>query len=146
MDLGPRGIRLIKASEEYRSRAYRPTTDDVWTIGWGHTRGVVEGRTCTPAEAEEWLRQDTAGAAAAVNALGLALSQSMFDAVVSLVFNAGFAPIKAGSTIGDALRAGDHFAAWRGLSLWTKQAGHDLRGLARRRAAEMALFFEDPLP
>ena len=30
------------------------------TIGYGHTTGVVEGQTCTPEEASQWLIEDQA--------------------------------------------------------------------------------------
>lgn len=143
--LGPRGASLIKGTETLRLVAYKPTPDDVWTIGWGHTRGVREGMDCTVEQAEQWFAEDTAEAVAAVNKLPARLSQSMFDSLVSLAFNAG-ASVTPGNTIWRELAAGDYFKAWRGISLWTKQAGKDLRGLAARRALEMSLFMEDPLP
>lgn len=144
--LGPAGDALIRGTETLRLAAYLPTPQDRPTIGWGHTRGVILGMTCTPEEAEAFYRQDTAEAVAAVNALGLPLTQSMFDALVSLVFEAGAGAIGVGHAVGDALRARDWFAAWRGFCLWTKQAGKDLRGLGKRRAQEMTLFLAEPLP
>jgi lysozyme len=144
--LGPRGIALIRGTEELRLVAYLPTINDVWTIGWGHTKGVHMGTTSTGEQAEEWFREDVAGPVAAVNAVGVPLSQGMFDALVSLVFEAGEGAIAPDSTVGAALRRRDYFGAWRGMALWTKQAGKDLRGLASRRAEEMALFMDDPLP
>lgn len=144
--LGPAGSSLIRGKETLRLIAYLPTPNDVPTIGWGHTKGVRMGMTCTPAEAERFFQEDTASAEAAVNALGLPLTQSMFDALVSLVFNAGGGAVAPGSSVGSALRARKWFAAWRGMALWTKQAGKDLRGLAIRRSEEMALFLAEPLP
>ena len=87
----------------------------------------------------------------------------MFDALVSLVFNAGSGAIKPnkepvlkqddlGSTIwreltgwGKAQRS-DYYEACEAFFLWRKQKGKDLLGLARRRAKEMVLFLEDGLP
>lgn len=144
--LGSRGEALIKGKEELRLLAYLPTPNDVWTIGFGHTKGVKQGDKITVKQAEQFFDEDTAGAVAAVNKLGVPLSQSMFDALVTLVFNTGSGAISATSTIGKTLRERRYFDAWAGFTLWRKQKGKDLRGLAIRRAEEMRLFMEDPLP
>lgn len=148
MKLGPRGEKLIKSYETLKFSAYLPTKDDVWTIGYGHTKGIKKGEICTIDQAEKWFREDVAWAEEAVNYLvspgGVKLTQSMFDALVSLVFNVGPSCVKVGSTIGDALRQNSAFyLACDGFFLWRKQAGKDLLGLARRRAKEMSLFLED---
>lgn len=152
MTLGKRGETLIKVIETGdgipRLKAYLPTPHDVPTIAFGHTQGVKLGDTCTEEQAEQWFREDVTGAVRIVNLVGLGLdfTQSMFDALVSLVYNSGPSPLTLTSTIGAALRKRDWFGAWRGFALWTKQGHTDLRGLAERRAQEMALFMEDPLP
>lgn len=146
MKLGDRGIKLIKSFEEYRSRAYLPTPDDVPTIGWGHTRGVKMGDVCTVEQAEKWFMEDAASSVKAVNSLSVKLTQSMFDALVSLIFNVGAGAVSSSSTIGKALVVVDYFSACAGFFLWRKQNKKDLLGLARRRAQEMVLFFEDGLP
>lgn len=151
MKLGERGAALIKEREKLQLVAYKPTPNDRWTIGWGHTAGVLPGAKITEDEARVLFGIDVAAAERAVNAvLSLSpkthLSQSAFDALVSFVFNAGSAPLDATKTIGRALRDGRIFDAWAGLALYRKQDGVDLRGLARRRAEEMALFMDDPLP
>ena len=55
MMIGPRGLDLIKSYEKLRLVAYAATEEErkqgIWTIGWGHTRGVKQGDTCTEAEA-----------------------------------------------------------------------------------------------
>lgn len=137
------GLALIKEFEQLRLVAYKPTPNDVWTIGWGHTRGVQPGDQITPEEADVLLREDLADAERAINRLGLPLTQSQFDALVSLVYNVGGGAVSGNSTIGRALRRHRWYDAWRGFALWTKQSGSDLRGLARRRAREMALYVED---
>jgi lysozyme len=142
---GPRGLSLIKRYENLRLAAYKPTPNDVWTIGYGHTRGVGPGDTCTEQQANAWLREDCRAAEQAVLGLDVKLTQSMFDALVSLVFNVGPGAIAPNSTIGRTLREGNIYLAWAGFALWRKQSGKDLLGLARRRANEMALFLEDPL-
>lgn len=146
MILGPRGEAIIKGKETLRLMAYKPTPKDVWTIGWGHTKSVIEGMKITQEQAQKFFLDDTAEAVAAVNAIGVPLSQSMFDATVSLVFNAGAGAVAWNKTIGTALRSRHYFEAWAGFALYRKQAGIDMRGLAIRRSLEMALFMEDPLP
>lgn len=140
---GRRGLDLVKRYETLRLEAYLPTPNDVPTIGWGHTRGVQMGDTCTEAEADDWLREDLAEAERAVNGIGVPLTQGMFDALVSLVFNVGASSVDGRHVIGRELRRERYVAAWRGFALWINQAGKPLRGLARRRAEEMTLFVAD---
>jgi lysozyme len=149
MKLGSRGESLIKSFETLKLKAYMPTPNDVPTIGYGHTKGVKLGQTIDIAEAERLFDLDVKSSVDAVNGLLCPLTQSMFDALVSLVFNVGHSGIKVGSTIGDALRKSpkpDYYVAWSGFALWRKQAGKDLLGLARRRAKEMELFLQDGIP
>jgi len=149
MKTGTRGIDLIKSFETYADHAYKPTADDVPTIAFGHTRGVKMGDTCTRTQALIWLQQDLIDAEQTVNeiiSLGTPLSQSMFDALVSLVFNVGPDTLNRIGTIGSALRSKDYIAAWRGFGLWINQNHKPLRGLMSRRAAEMALFVQDAFP
>lgn len=155
MKLGPRGEKLIKSYETLKLSAYLPTKDDVWTIGYGHTKGVRQGDICTIDQAEKWFREDVAWAEEVVNYFSdkwkIKLTQSMFDALVSLVFNVGGSALDlskqgtefVGSTIGRTLARKDYYGAWIGFTLWRKQTGKDLLGLARRRAKEMVLFLED---
>ncbi len=148
MRLGLRGEKLIKSYETLKFSAYLPTKDDVWTLGWGHTKGVKKGDICTIDQAEKWFREDVAWAEEAVNKMVesvpvVKLTQSMFDALVSLAFNVGRACIALGSTVGDHLREQAYYLACDGFFLWRKQKGKDLLGLARRRAKEMSLFLED---
>lgn len=148
--LGSRGEALIKRWETLSLVAYRKNNDNTWTIGWGSTRNVHEGMAIDIAEASRRFDVDTRATVDAVNRLPAdalkRLSQSYFDALVDLVFNVGERAIDDDSTIGRFLRAGDIYAAWRALALWTKIGKRDTRGLARRRADEMLLAMEDRLP
>lgn len=146
--IGPAGLELIRSFEDLRLRAYLPTPNDVWTIGYGHTRGVKPGDVCTPEQALQWLREDCAEAETAVRQLvKVPLTQGRFDALVSFVFNVG-ADIDADTIaegLGDStllrkLNAGDYVAAADEFLKWNKQKGKVLNGLVRRRAAERELF------
>lgn len=143
MRIGSRGLNLIKRYETLRMDAYKPTPNDVWTIGYGHTRGVKPGDSITEAQADAYLLEDVASSERAVDNINVPLTQAQYDALVSLVFNCGPGAVNASSTVGRNLRRRNYYLAYRGFCLWTKQAGQDLRGLARRRAEEMLLFMED---
>lgn len=131
---------LIKKWEELRLEAYLPTPDDVWTIGWGHTRGVEKGDVITKAHAEELFDQDTAWATSAVNELvKVGLTQHQFDALVSLVFNIGRTNFSK-STLLRRLNASNYEAAAEEFHKWKYQKKKVLRGLVRRRAEESEYF------
>lgn len=130
---------FLKQYERFRPTAYLPTPRDVPTIGYGHTRGVKMGDTCTMAQAEEWLAQDVVGATADVNRVTHPLTQNQYDAVASLVFNIG-GPAFETSTLLRKLNAGDMAGAALEFPKWDGQAGATLPGLLSRREAEQAHF------
>ena len=57
MKTSQNGIDLIKKFEGCRLKAYKCPAN-VWTIGYGHTKGVEPYEIITLAEAEELLRKD----------------------------------------------------------------------------------------
>ncbi len=150
LTLGSRGETLIKSFEGFRLSAYLPTPNDVPTIGWGHTQGVKLGQTCTREQAEQWFHEDVSSSVRSVLftqlGLNIKLTQSMFDALVSLVFNVGSSCLGTGTTIRKALALKDYYSACQGFFLWRKQGKTDLLGLARRRVEEMDLFLQDGIP
>jgi lysozyme len=143
MKISEKGLGLIKYYEQLRLKAYMPTPHDVPTIGYGHTKGVKMGDSCTKEQAERWLDEDCDFAEVAVNGVGVELTQDQFDALVSLVFNIGSGNF-ASSTIRKLLRAGDMARAADQFPRWNKQKGKVLNGLTARRAKERALFKSEP--
>ena len=138
--LGPQGAALIKDYEKCRLSAYLPTADDVPTIGYGHTRDVSMGDTCTQEQADAWFLEDVAWAEECVSeAVNVPLTQEQFDACVSLCFNIGANAFKT-STLVRKLNAGDMAGASLQFLRWDKQRGKVLAGLTRRRMAEVRLF------
>jgi len=138
------GLTLIKASEGLESEAYpdpgNRETGEPWTIGYGHTRGVRRGDTCSEEQATAWLREDLGAAERAVRHLVEApLSQGQFDALTSFVFNVGRSAF-ASSTLLRLLNAGDASGAAEQFKRWNRGADGPLPGLVIRRAAERALF------
>jgi lysozyme len=142
MQLGYRGSELIKSYETLRLKAYLPTPQDRPTIGWGHTRGVKMGQEIDAIRAEQFFRADVLAAEQMVNRLGVPLTQAMFDALVSLAFNAG----ELGETITGHLQARRYYEACEFMFRWRNQAKQVKLGLARRRAREMQLYLEDGIP
>ena len=57
MNLGTKGIELIKSYEGCRLQAYLCPAG-AWTIGWGHTAGVYEGQVITQEEADRMFLED----------------------------------------------------------------------------------------
>lgn len=141
MTIGEKGIDLIKSFEGLELHSYQDGAG-VWTIGYGHTRGVVPLQTCTEAEATAFLEADLANAENAVNHYVTAdLTQNMFDALVSLTFNLGAGNLEH-STLLRLLNGGSKLAAADEFLKWNKVAGKVSAGLSRRREAERELFLE----
>lgn len=134
-DLGP-----IKKSEALRLKAYLPTPNDVWTIGWGHTGTARKGMVITEEEAEHLLRGDVGWVQRALaNNVKVPLTQPQYDALGSFIFNVG-AGAFARSTLLRLLNKGLYLDAADQLPRWNKQKGKVLRGLTRRREEERELF------
>lgn len=146
MNIGERGLALIKGFEELRLEAYHGTADPVgvWTIGWGHTKGVAQGHVIDQETAEMLLRQDIADAEEAVaNTANMSITTpAQFDAMVSLTFNVGVSNF-AKSTLLRKHNAGDFFGAAQEFDRWVYSAGQPRRGLLRRRLQEASLYADD---
>jgi len=141
MRTSQKGIDLIKEFEGFSERVYL-CPGGVYTIGYGHTRGVQIGDTCTREKAEEYLRDDLKDTEEAIEALvTVPLTQNQFDALVSLVYNIGSGNFYD-STIRRVINtnSGDMEEYSRAWMMWKKSRGKVLKGLIRRREAEFKLF------
>jgi GH24 family phage-related lysozyme (muramidase) len=141
MNLGQAGLNMIKEFEGFRSAPYRDSVG-VWTIGYGSTSGVGPNTPhMTEQQAADRLRREVDQRyGAAVNSIGVPLTQNQFDALTSFVYNVGPGGVASNSNVGRALRARDYQAAADGLLAWDHAGGQRLAGLTRRRQAERALF------
>ncbi len=110
-----KGIEFIKSYEALVLKAYDDSTG-VWTIGYGHTAGVMPGMGIT-----------------------VPLTQNMFDALVSFTFNLGAGALKR-STLLKKLNCGDITGAAGQFERFVYAGGKVMRGLVRRRAAEKEIF------
>jgi len=132
----------LKAREQFRPCAFKPTRKDRWTLGYGHTAGVKPGDTCTLEQGDALLQRDVAWAVEAVNrAVTVPLTQPQFDALVSFVYNVG-APNFFTSTLLRKLDAADYVGAAAEFAKWNHQDGEVVDGLTVRREQERTRFLE----
>jgi lysozyme len=137
--LSSTGEALIKSFEELRLVAY-PDSKGIPTIGWGHTKGVKLGDTCTPEQAEIWFQEDSQAAVDGVDAsITTNVTQNQFDALVSFTFNVGVGA-EGHSTLAQLINARDFAGAAAQFPRWDHIDGVPNAGLLRRRQAEQALF------
>lgn len=147
MQLSSAGLNLIKQWEAFVPTPYNDGYGNL-TIGYGHViRPGERFDRISESQALQILANDAAVAEDAIDRLvSVPLTQSMFDALVSLVFNWGegnFAQsshlrrLNAGDYAGAADRLGEHPVT---------SGGQYSQGLANRRAAEKAFFLREGLP
>lgn len=142
MNVGARGIALIKEFEQCRLIAYSDQRG-IPTIGWGHTGpDVYLGLVWTQTQADARLVADLQRAVTGVlRDLDVAVSQNQFDALVSFGFNIGVSA-EAKSTLIKLVNQSKWQAAADEFLIWDHVDGQENAGLERRRAAERALFLE----
>lgn len=135
------GFNLIGDSEGLRLKAYQCTAG-VWTIGYGHTKGVKPGDTCTVQQAINWLHEDVKEAERAVNSKGLQLNQNQFDTLVDFVFNLGDSKF-SNSTLLKKIKANANDSTIADeFKKWVYSGGKVTPGLVTRREKEIELYFK----
>ena len=135
MNISDKGLALIKAHEGCRLAAYLCPAGK-WTIGYGHTAGVVQGMTITQVQADAFLKRDIEKFEKLVEKYNTKYNwnQNEFDALVSFAFNIG--------SIDQLTAKGTRDRATIAAKLleYTKAGGKVLTGLFKRRKEEQALF------
>ena len=140
MRISEQGLDFIKSFEGLRLKSYQDSIG-VWTIGWGHTKGVKRGQVITRADAERFIRDDLASIERHLTAdLGEdGVLQCQFDALCSFCFNLGIGAYMR-STLRKYVKAGRDADAGREFGRWVHAGGRVLPGLVRRRRAEAELY------
>ena len=139
MQISKTGLGLITQFEGCRLSAYQDSVG-VWTIGYGHTKGVKAGMKITQAQADSYLRDDANDAGADVLRLvKVPLTQNQFDALTSFTFNLGASALKT-STLLTRLNEKNYRAAADQFTRWVFAGGQYLPGLMKRRTTEKELF------
>lgn len=141
MKTSNRGIDLITEFEGLRLQAYQCSAK-VWTIGYGHTKGVKQGMTCNMAQAIAWLKEDLSKSEKNVMKFDTIynFAQNEFDAMVSFAFN-----------VGSIDKLVDYGKRQKGkiadkMMEYNKAKGVIISGLVRRRRLERDLFLSNNLP
>ncbi|MFN3910676.1 MAG: lysozyme [Hyphomonas sp.] len=148
MRMSANGIELIQSFEGFRPRAARLPAGG-WLIGYGHTATARAGLQITPRDAVLILRHHDLPPIEQLIAEQVLtpLSQNEFDALVSFAFNIGPDAFAASAVVA-SLNAGDRAGAADAMWSWRlANVSGELRvvdALARRRAAEIAMFLEHP--
>lgn len=133
------GLDIVKEAEGLRLSAYLCPAG-IPTIGYGHTKDVKLGDTCTKQQAEEWLENDFFMAKNDVRAVvKVPLRENQLDALASFVFNLGVRKLIQ-STLLKKLNAGDYSGAAAEFDKWVFAGKVKLNGLIKRRAKERQLF------
>jgi len=133
------GLDIVKEAEGLRLSAYLCPAG-IPTIGYGHTKDVKLGDTCTKQQAEEWLENDFFMAKNDVKAVvRVSLKENQLEALASFVFNLGVRKLIQ-STLLKKLNAGDYSGAAAEFDKWVFAGKVKLNGLIKRRAKERQLF------
>lgn len=114
----------------------------VWTIGYGHTKGVRPGDRISVWWAKELLKDDVEEVEQQVRELDVASTEGQFDALVSFVFNLGIDRLKTSTLLKVIREGGSKNAIKREFKRWVHAGGKQLKGLERRREWEAKRFFE----
>lgn len=135
MKISNKGLELIKSFEGCHLESYKCPAG-VWTIGYGHTKGVYQGMKITQKQAVSFLREDCNKFEKNVNSFASTYNwtQNEFDALVSFAFNIG----SINQLTANGKRSKEQIA--KSILLYNKAGGKELAGLTRRRRAEYELF------
>ena len=134
----------IKQFEGLRLKAYLCPAG-IWTIGYGHTSGVSPNSFITIQEADEYLHRDVATIEMQLNKLNLILRQCQWDAIVSFVFNVGIGNFRSSTLLAKIRTNPDDNSIMDEFLRWVYANGKVMKGLQKRRLAEMKLYFSDKL-
>lgn len=125
-------IKKLKEFEGYRDVAYRDSAG-VLTIGFGTTRNVKEGMTCTEEQAERWLREDLELAERFVSTIPEIDTQGKFDAVVDFVYNCGIGAFESSTLLKKIKAHAPTEEIQAQFRRWVYAKGIELPGLVKRR-------------
>jgi len=144
MRTSEKGIEFIKLSEGLLLKAYQDS-GGVWTIGYGHTKGVKKGDQITEFMATEYLKDDLRTSEQAVSMYVTSeINQNQFDALVSFTFNLGPGNLKSSTLLKRVNADPNDPDIERQFKRWIYCKGVVLKGLVKRREREAAIYFGRP--
>ena len=141
MKVSENGVDLITKWEGFRSKAYLDVAG-VWTIGYGHTKGVQNGDTITKTQAKKWLTSEIERHVAKIfDYVKVDLTQGQFDALASFHYNLG-ANILKGTTLLTYINQQNWKAVAEEMKKFNRAGGRVVKGLVNRRNEEAQYFLD----
>jgi lysozyme len=148
--LSQEGWKHIKSEESCKLKAYK-IGDRMITVGYGHAKPIEKskikvGQKITQQQADSFLKEDLKEAANGVrrmfkdwekNDVIVPITQSMFDALVSIAFNTGVGGLR-NSELVNHLKKGDY--SLTGASIKNFKISKKFPGLTSRREKESQMF------
>jgi lysozyme len=136
-------LEFIKQWYAISLTAYK-NSDDIWTIGYGHTSRVKLEDIITQAQADAFLKQDLFQASRAIIRLtDMHLNDFQYTALLSLVFNISIGAYQR-STLRQVINRGKLSKIKGEFIKWSKDhLGHTQKSLLKRRRAEARWFMKD---
>lgn len=140
MTINEAGLALIKQFEGCKLVAYQDIVG-VWTIGYGCTGGdIIPGMVIDQEEADRRLLEKLKDFEFGVeHAATMPLNDNQFSALVCFAYNLGIHSLERSNLL-KKINNGDYEGAADEFLKWDMAGGKVVPGLARRRAAERALF------
>lgn len=138
-------LELIRKWEGCKLTAYKDVAG-VWTIGYGHTEKVEEGDTCTPEQAEYWLREEVEWFQKGVLGSCKVLPNSnQLTALVSFTYNLGLGNLRQSTllrkhNIGNFAGAAAEFKKWNKARHPVTKQLREVSGLTERRKDERRVY------
>lgn len=133
---------FIKKHEALRLKAYKCPAG-VWTIGYGHTKGVSPSDVITLQQAEKFFNEDVKSSEISVLRLvRKPLTQNQFDALVSFVFNIGAGKFQDSTLLRIINTNPNDQDIDRQFKRWVYSKGVILPGLKTRREEESKIYHE----
>ena len=131
----------LKEFEGFRAEAYQ-CPSGVWTIGYGHTKGVKKGQRITEEEASCLLVKDVEyfEQFLAKEPYEEELTQGQWDALTDFLFNLGPGNFLSSTLRKKLLRDIDDSTIPDEFRRWNKSKGKVLPGLVKRREWEAQMF------
>lgn len=135
-------LEIIKKYEGFSNQAYKCPAG-VWTVGWGHTgRDINKDTILTREEAELMLKKDVANLQEQILfLLDDKPTTNELDALTSLVYNVGLGAFKRSRLLKRINLKENRELISKEWIEFNKVNGKVVKGLLRRRAEEICLYF-----
>lgn len=128
-------VQAICNFEGLRTTAYKCPAG-VYTIGYGHTKGVKKGQKITKEQAVQYLYQDLDPIVDHLNGLNICRTQGQFNAIVDFIFNLGISAFSRSTLYKYIKNKYSDDAICNQIMRWVYAGGKKLNGLIKRRQWE----------